>query len=265
MARRRPATALSIAGSDSCGGAGIEADLKAFGSCGVYGMCAITAVTAQNTVGVGRVQVVDPAVIADQIRSVCDDIGVDAVKIGMLANAETVDVVEQALCLAEGAPVVLDPVMVSETGAELLDENGRAALIERLIPKATVVTPNVAEARLLCGLSDGCDLEVLAQGVKDLGATAVVVTGGHSETQTDLYLDGTQKAELGGAWHKGYAGHGSGCTHSAALAAHLALGYETLDASRRARAIAAQAVLNTLTGLGSGKAPVDVLGLSAGR
>jgi hydroxymethylpyrimidine/phosphomethylpyrimidine kinase len=265
MAKRRPATALSIAGSDSSGGAGIEADLKAFGSCGVYGMCAITAVTAQNTVGVGQIQVIDPEVIADQIRSVCEDIGVDAVKIGMLANAETVDVVERALSLAEGAPVVLDPVMVSETGAELLDGNGRAAVIERLIPKATVVTPNVSEARLLCGASDERDLEALAEGVKDLGATAVVVTGGHAEAQIDLYLDGLQKAELGGVWHKGGAGHGSGCTHSAALAAHLALGYETLDAARRARTIASEAVVNTLTGLGSGKAPVDVLGLSVRR
>jgi hydroxymethylpyrimidine/phosphomethylpyrimidine kinase len=228
-------------------------------------MCAITVVTAQNTVGVTQMQVVDPAVVAAQIRACCEDIPVDAVKIGMLANAETVEAVEQALDFARGAPIVLDPVMVSGTGAQLLDEEGRTAMIERLVPKATVVTPNVFEARLICAAPDSVDLDALARGVRNLGATAVVVTGGHAGNAVDSYLDATQQLRLGGSQREGGAGHGSGCTHSSALAAHLALGFCPLEASRRARAIAGEAVVNTLTGLGSGMGPVDVLGLLQNR
>ena len=141
---------LSIAGSDSGGGAGIQADLKAFVACGVHGMTAITAITAQNTVGVTAVHAIPPEMIIAQVRAVSDDIGVDAVKIGMLGNAQTIEAVAQALDeLPAGTPVVLDPVMVAESGARLLEPEARAALIELLLPRATVVTPNVPEARAL--------------------------------------------------------------------------------------------------------------------
>src|SRR3712207_4811401 len=142
---------LSIAGSDSGGGAGIQADLKAFARCGVHGMTAITAITAQNTVAVAGVWAVAPEAIVAQVRAVAEDIGVDAVKIGMLGTAATIAAVEEALDLVADAPVVLDPVMVAESGATLLDDDAQAALRDRILPRATVVTPNVPEAKVLTG------------------------------------------------------------------------------------------------------------------
>src|SRR3954454_23101372 len=150
---------LSIAGSDSGGGAGIQADLKAFARCGVHGMTAITAITAQSTVAVDGVWPVAPEAIVAQVRAVADDIGVDAVKIGMLGTAETIAAVDEALDLVAGAPVVLDPVMVAESGARLLDEDAIESLSRRLVPRAAVVTPNVAEAAVLAGLDSGADSE----------------------------------------------------------------------------------------------------------
>src|SRR3954454_23735425 len=146
---RTPPRVLSIAGSDSGGGAGIQADLKAFARCGVHGMTAVTAITAQNTVSVTGVWPVAPEAIVAQVRAVAEDIGVDAVKIGMLGTAETIAAVDEALDLLPGAPVVLDPVMVAESGASLLDPKAGAALRERLLPRATVVTPNIDEAAAL--------------------------------------------------------------------------------------------------------------------
>ena len=153
MSERVP-TVLSIAGSDSGGGAGIQADLKAFARCGVHGTTAITAITAQNTVGVTGVEPVSPAMIVEQVRAVADDIGVDAVKIGMLGTAETIAAVVEALDLVGDAPVVVDPVMVAESGAVLLDEDARAALARDLLPLAAVATPNIPEARVLTGLGE---------------------------------------------------------------------------------------------------------------
>src|SRR3954466_13161002 len=177
MADRRIAAVLSIAGSDSGGGAGIQADLKAFARCGVHGMTAITALTAQNTTGVSAVHPVPPAMIVEQVRQVAEDIGVDAVKIGMLGTAETVHAVSEALELLEpGTPVVIDPVMVAESGAVLLDDTARAALARELLPKATVITPNVPEARVLAG---GGEPDELARKLYELGPENVVVTGGH--------------------------------------------------------------------------------------
>ena len=166
--RRIPAV-LSIAGSDSGGGAGIQADLKAFARCGVHGMTAITAITAQNTVGVSAVESISPAMIVAQVRAVAEDIGVDAVKIGMLGNGETVDAVVEALDLVGEAPIVVDPVMVAESGAVLLDDEARTALVERLLPLATVVTPNIPEARALTGAGEGDSQEDLAREVLALG------------------------------------------------------------------------------------------------
>ena len=263
MPRRVPAV-LSIAGSDSGGGAGIQADLKAFARCGVHGMTAITALTAQNTEGVTGVHAVPGEFIVEQVRAVASDIGVDAVKIGMLGTAATVAAVATALDLLEpGTPVVIDPVMVAESGAVLLDDDARAALVARLVPRATVITPNLPEARVLAGAGGAAsDAEDLARALHALGPAAVVVTGGHREAATDTFFDGETLALIPGDRHPDGAAHGSGCTHASALAAHLALGLTPLEAARAARAIAAEAVRDGLREIGRGAGPVDVLGLT---
>jgi hydroxymethylpyrimidine/phosphomethylpyrimidine kinase len=261
VTNERPPAVLSIAGSDSGGGAGIQADLKAFAASGVHGMTAITAITAQNTVGVSRIDQVAPSMIVEQVRAVVDDIGVDAVKVGMLGNVETIDAVVEALGLAGDAPVVVDPVMVAESGAVLLDPEARGALVERLLPLASVATPNLAEARELTGLDEGASQEELARAVKALGPDAVVVTGGHSEDGADLFFDGQEAVSIPGPRHPDGASHGSGCTHSSALAAGLALGESPLDAARWARELAAAAVAAGLAGIGAGSGPVDALGI----
>src|ERR1700679_247659 len=176
---------LSIAGSDSGGGAGIQADLKAFARCGVHGMTAITAITAQNTVGVEAVEMVAPEMIVAQVRAVAEDIGVDAVKIGMLGDAATVAAVGEA-------PFVLDPVMVAESGARLLDESAIEALVNDLLPLVTIATPNIPEARVLAGLGEDASQEDLARAVRLLGPDAVVITGGHSSKLVDLFYDGDE-------------------------------------------------------------------------
>jgi hydroxymethylpyrimidine/phosphomethylpyrimidine kinase len=259
MARPVPAV-LSIAGSDSGGGAGIQADLKAFARCGVHGMTAVTALTAQNTLTVSGIHPVPPEFIVEQVRAVHEDIGVDAVKIGMLGTATTVHAVRQALdLLPRTTPVVIDPVMVAESGAVLLDEEAREAIKHELLPRATVITPNLPEARVFVGAGDA---EELARRLHALGPRYVVVTGGHREEATDVFWDGETLHRLTGERHADGAAHGSGCTHSSALAAHLAKGYEPLEAARAAKAIAAEAVRNGLRGLGRGAGPVDVLAVS---
>lgn len=263
MARNTPPTALSIAGSDSGGGAGIQADLKAFARVGVHGMTAITAITAQNTVGVHFVELVTPQAVFAQILASAEDIGVDAVKIGMLGSAETIDAVAVGLTYfgVQHAPVVIDPVMVAESGAVLLDDETREALVEVLFPTCDVVTPNIPEARVLTGLGEGAGQEELARAVVALGPKAVVVTGGHSEELVDLFFDGEQVVEIPGERHPDGAAHGSGCTHSSALAAYLARGEEPLEAARKARVVASEAVGAGLRGIGRGAGPVNVLGL----
>jgi hydroxymethylpyrimidine/phosphomethylpyrimidine kinase len=255
---------LSIAGSDSGGGAGIQADLKAFARCGVHGMTAIAALTAQNTVAVTGVFQVPGEFIVAQVRAVVEDIGVDAVKIGMLGDADTVRAVREALELLDpGTPVVLDPVMVAESGAVLLDEPARVAIVEELLPRVTVITPNVPEARVLAGSANGGDdAEALARHLHALGPAAVVVTGGHRDAATDVFFDGDALELIAGDRHPDGAAHGSGCTHSSALAAHLALGYAPVDAARAARRIAGEAVRDGIRGLGAGSGPVDVFGLT---
>lgn len=260
MAADRIPAVLSIAGSDSGGGAGIQADLKAFARVGVHGMTAITAITAQNTVGVEAVQAISPRVIVAQVRAVAEDIGVDAVKIGMLGTVETVEAVVEALGLVGEAPVVIDPVMVAESGAALLDDEARAALVERLLPLTSIATPNIPEARVLTGLGEGAGQEELARAVLALGPRAVVVTGGHSEDVVDFFFDGGSAVEISGERHPDGAAHGSGCTHSSALAAFLARGEEPLKAARRAREIASAAVGAGLRDIGKGPGPVNVLG-----
>jgi len=265
MSRIVPAV-LSIAGSDSGGGAGIQADLKTFARCGVHGMTALTALTAQSTVGVTAVHTVPRELIVEQVRAVSDDIGVDAVKIGMLGTAETVHAVREALALIGPVPIVIDPVMVAESGAVLLDDAARAALVEQLLPLATVITPNVPEARVLAALGGGeppTSAEELARALHALGPRTVVVTGGHRREVTDVFFDGETIELLPGERHPDGAAHGSGCTHSSALAARLALGDEPLAAARAARAIAADAVRAGLREIGAGGGPVDVFDLTS--
>jgi hydroxymethylpyrimidine/phosphomethylpyrimidine kinase len=258
---------LSIAGSDSGGGAGIQADLKAFARCGVHGTTAITALTAQNTVAVTRVQAVAGDMVVAQIEAVASDLGVDAVKVGMVGAAPVIEAVAAALdALPAGTPVVLDPVMVAESGGRLLEADAEQALIELLLPRATVVTPNVPEARVLAGPGAGdLDGAPLARAVQAAGARNVVVTGGHRAQATDVLLTETGDViEITGARHPDGAAHGSGCTHSSALAAHLALGFALHEAARAARAIAADAVRLGLHELGAGPGPVNVLGVGRG-
>jgi hydroxymethylpyrimidine/phosphomethylpyrimidine kinase len=253
---------LSIAGSDSGGGAGIQADLKAFARVGVHGMTAITAITAQNTVAVEAVEAISPEAIVAQVRAVAEDIGVDAVKIGMLGTAETVEAVVEALGYVGEAPVVIDPVMIAESGAVLLDEDARRALAERLLPLAAVVTPNIPEARELTGLGEEASQAELARALVERGAKAAVVTGGHSEAVVDVFCDGSEVVEIPGERHADGAAHGSGCTHSSSLAAFLALGRDPLSAARGAREITSGAVRDGLRNLGAGAGPVDVFNLA---
>jgi hydroxymethylpyrimidine/phosphomethylpyrimidine kinase len=260
-ANRPVPVALSIAGSDSGGGAGIQADLKAFARCGVHGATAITALTAQNTLEVEAVTPVAPEMIVAQVRAVAADLGVDAVKIGMLADETTIDAVVEALGLVGDAPIVVDPVMVAESGAELLAPAARSALIERMLPLATVATPNLAEARSLSGLGARASPRELGEAILALGPASVIVTGGHTGSGADVLVDDSGAMTIEGPRYPPGATHGSGCTHSSAVAAFLARGVELGEAARWAREIAAEAVGNGLHELGRGSGPVDVLGI----
>jgi hydroxymethylpyrimidine/phosphomethylpyrimidine kinase len=227
-------------------------------------MTAIAALTAQNTVGVTGIHPVPGEFIIAQVRAVAEDIGVDAVKIGMLGTAEIVESVRTALGhIDDGVPIVIDPVMVAESGAVLLDDEARAAIVTRLLPLATVITPNLPEARVLAGDHD--DVAALARALHDLGPAAVVVTGGHRDEATDVFFDGTDVHLLPGERHPDGAAHGSGCTHSSALAAHLALGYTPLEAARAARRIASDAVRDGHREIGQGAGPVNALGVAVRR
>jgi hydroxymethylpyrimidine/phosphomethylpyrimidine kinase len=266
-ARRTP-TALTIAGSDSGGGAGIQADLKAFARCGVHGTSAITAITAQNTTGVRAVHPVPPEIVLAQVRAVLADIGADAVKVGMLATPELVRTVALALDeLPLGTPVVVDPVMVAESGARLLAPEAQEALVREVLPRATVLTPNLPEARVLAGGDAEADGEKLLRALLALGPAVVVLTGGHRERAVDLFLDSDEGAvgEIAGQRHPDGAAHGSGCTHSSVLAAQLALGATPLQAARVARELAGRAIAAGLRELGGGAGPVDVIDLAAMR
>ena len=263
MTPRRVPVVLSIAGSDSGGGAGIQADLKAFANAGVHGTTAITAITVQNTLAVTAVHPVPPAIIQAQVRAVAGDLGIDAVKIGMLGDAATIEAVAEVLDeLPEGTPIVLDPVMIAESGARLLQQEAEDALAHRLLPRATVVTPNVPEAQALTGLPGGATADELVQAVHRLGPRVAIVTGGHREQATDLVFDGATLTEIPGDKHPDGAAHGSGCTHSSTLAARLALGDDPVEAARHAKRIASQAVRDGLRDLGAGAGPVDVFGLT---
>jgi hydroxymethylpyrimidine/phosphomethylpyrimidine kinase len=247
---------LTIAGSDSGGGAGIQADLKAFAAAGCFGMTAIVALTAQNTLGVSAVQELPPTFVEAQLQAVFDDIGVDAAKTGMLFSRELIDTVADFLA-AHPVPLVVDPVMVASSGAQLLRDDAVGSLVDRLFPLATVVTPNLPEAEALVG-RNGSRTE-LAERMHELGAPAVIVTGGHGDDAVDHLFDGHEHVEIEVERHDVAATHGAGCTHSATLAALLARGESLEDAARGAARVASEAVRNGLSEIGAGEGPVNVL------
>ena len=251
-------TALTIAGSDSSGGAGIQADLKTFAAHGVFGMSAITAITAQNTLGVHAVASVAPDIVAAQIDAVVSDIGADATKIGMLGNADVVRVVAAAV-RRHGLPnLVLDTVMVAKSGARLLEPAAVTVLAAELLPLAVVVTPNVPEAEALTGLRvrSVADAHAAAARLVSMGARAAVVKGGHLEgPPVDVLHDGRSSIELHAERIPGSHTHGTGCTFSAAIAARLALG-DALDAAVRAAKAYVTRAIAQAPGLGRGHGPL---------
>jgi hydroxymethylpyrimidine/phosphomethylpyrimidine kinase len=248
---------LTIAGSDSGGGAGIQADLKAFAAAGAHGMSAIVALTAQNTVGVTGVYELPPAFVTAQLEAVFGDIGVDAAKTGMLFSRTVIEAVASFLD-GHRVPLVVDPVLIAASGARLLEEDAVEALVARMFPLARVVTPNLAEARALCGESTRASRRELAERLVELGAAAAIVTGGHGEPVDHLF-DGERHLEIPVERLDVPATHGAGCTHSATLAALLARGLPLEDAARGAARAATDAVRHGLVEIGAGDGPVDVL------
>jgi hydroxymethylpyrimidine/phosphomethylpyrimidine kinase len=251
--------ALSIAGSDSGGGAGIQADLKTFCSLQVYGATVVTALTAQNTVGVTEVDVADPEMVRAQLDAVLSDIGADAVKTGMLGNAGIVHAVAEALRQFEVAHLVIDPVMVSKSGACLLEDDAVDALMNELFPLATVVTPNVPEAERMTGMKVACQDDMLQAAAKILttGVAYVVIKGGHLEGDaTDLIYTRDTHHFLRSPRIMTRCTHGTGCTFSAAIAAYLARGLDALNAIKCAKTYITQAIL-TAKELGQGHSPIN--------
>jgi hydroxymethylpyrimidine/phosphomethylpyrimidine kinase len=260
-APRRP-RALTIAGSDSGGGAGIQADLKTFGAFGVYGASAITAITAQNTLGVRAIHEVPPDVVAAQIDAVLEDIGADAAKTGMLSSAPIIEAVADRLRAHSVAVLVVDPVMVAKSGDALLRPEAVRALIELLLPMAAVVTPNAPEATVLSGIEvkDAESAREAARRIHALGPAIVIVKGGHldGERSDDLLFDGRSFEILSGRRIETPHTHGTGCTFSAAIAACLARGMTPLEAAREARAFL-QGAIEHAEPLGAGHGPVNHL------
>ena len=244
---------LTIASSDSGGGAGIQADLKAFARCGAHGMSAIVALTAQNTLGVTAIEELSPAFVRAQIDAVLDDIGADAAKTGMLFSAPLIEAVADAL-ETRYLPLVVDPVMVASSGSRLLLPDAVGTLVERLFPLATVVTPNLPEAQALTQLETE-DRAALAERLAAMGAPAVLVTGGHGAEPVDHLFDGSTHVAIPVARHRIAATHGAGCTHSAVLAAGLAAGLSLTEAARQAADVAGDAGRPRARRTGRGRRP----------
>jgi hydroxymethylpyrimidine/phosphomethylpyrimidine kinase len=268
MESRTVPRALTIAGSDSGGGAGIQADLNTFGAFGVFGTTAITAVTVQNTLGVSSFEELSPSTVAAQIRAVAEDIGVDAAKTGMLASEPIVSAVADAVASTGIRALVVDPVSVSKHGHRLLAEDAVASLRERILPLATLATPNLPEAAVLAGIAvDGPD-DMLRAGERllELGAGAVLVKGGHLEGAgaDDLFVDATRREWLRGERLQTRNTHGTGCVLSAAITACLARGDGLLDAVRTGKGFVTEAIRHALE-IGGGIGPVDPLWRTRGR
>jgi len=255
--------ALTIATSDSGGGAGIQADLKAFAAAGAHGSSVLVALTAQNTRAVTAIHELPPAFVVAQLDAVFDDIGVDAAKTGMLFSRTLIETVA-AYLRDRRVPLVVDPVMVASSGAQLLEDDAVDALVGQLFPLATVVTPNLMEARALTGDASNKLLQgELAVRLHGMGAPAVIVTGGHGELAADHLFDGREHVDIPVERYEVAATHGAGCTHSATLAALLARGASLADAARGAAEAASRAVAQGLVEIGSGEGPVDVLGVKS--
>ena len=250
--------ALTIATSDSGGGAGIQADLKAFAAAGAYGASVLVALTAQNTVGVTAIHELPPAFVRAQLDAVFDDIGVDAAKTGMLFSRTAIETVAGYL-RERPVPLVVDPVLVASSGAQLLEDDAVESLVALLFPLATVVTPNLLEAKTLTGLD--APRRELAERLHELGAPAAIVTGGHGDEAVDHLFDGSEHVEIAVKRHDVAATHGAGCTHSATLTALLARGESLVDAAHGAAEAAGRAVAQGLVEIGSGEGPVDILGV----
>lgn len=251
-------TALTIAGSDPSGGAGIQADLKTFHEHRVYGMAAITLLTVQNTAGVKSVQVLDPAFVKDQIESVVTDIAPKAVKTGALGSALVIETA--ALCAEKfNFLLVVDPVMVSKHGAPLMDQSAVETLIRRLLPKALLVTPNLDEAAALSGMafSGKESIPKMAEIILRMGPRAVLIKGGHRQDEaTDYYLSGGEEKWFASELVQTRHTHGTGCTYSAAITANLARGVKLLDAVLKAKSYITRAI-KTAPGFGTGCGPVN--------
>ena len=261
VGRPRP-RALTIAGSDSSGGAGIQADLKTFAAFGVYGASAVTAITAQNTLGVGAIHEVPAEVVTAQIDAVLSDIGADAVKTGMLFSTAIIEAVAYRLRAYGVTHLVVDPVMVAKSGDQLLRDNAVAALRELLLPLAEVVTPNADEASVLAGIGvvDGDSAHEAARRIHALGPRYVIVKGGHLDgpTSDDLVFDGERFEVLSGRRIATRHTHGTGCTFSAAIAAGLAAGCTPLEAAQAARAFV-QGAIEHAEPIGAGHGPLNHL------
>jgi hydroxymethylpyrimidine/phosphomethylpyrimidine kinase len=254
-----PRVALTIAGSDSSGGAGIQADLKTFQALGVYGMSAITAVTVQNTRKVYAIQEIEPRIVHDQITCLFDDIAIDAIKIGMVSSTALIEAIAGALkSVTHLPPVVLDPVMISKSGYALLKEEARQKLVEKLFPLAEVVTPNIHEAQALIGgaIETTGDMETAAKSIAGLGARKVVIKGGHlvGGKATDVLYDGLHYRHISGPRVDTPNTHGTGCTFASAIAAGLAKGILFFKAVENAKTYINGAIANALA-IGRGHGP----------
>jgi hydroxymethylpyrimidine/phosphomethylpyrimidine kinase len=253
-----PPIALTIAGSDSGGGAGIQADLKTFSALGVYGMSVLTAITAQNTLGVTAVADIPVDIISAQIDAVLSDIGADAVKTGMLSSAEIIETVADGMGRHKVARLVVDPVMVATSGDRLLRPDAVETLRSVLLPMATVATPNLPEAEMLLGRSVASvsEMREAARALADLGPQSVIVKGGHLEGDAvDVFYDGTDMLELSAKRIDTTSTHGTGCTLASAIAANLALGHGLSDSVRNAKAYLTEAIAHAYQ-VGQGHGPV---------
>lgn len=249
---------LTVAGSDSCGGAGIQADLKTFSAHGVYGMSVITAVTAQNTQGVFAVQNISPEVIAGQINAIFEDIEVDALKIGMVSVIETIKTIEERLRKHRARNIVLDPVMISKSGFPLLQPEAGEALVKHLFPLAQIVTPNIPEAEAITGIKirETADMKEAARAIFFHGPAYVLIKGGHLEDRAvDVLFDGRDFLELNVPRIATKNTHGTGCTLSASLASNLALGFSVNEAIQLSKKYITTAIKHSLT-IGQGTGPV---------
>ena len=255
--------ALTIAGSDSGGGAGIQADIKTFSAIGVFGTSAITAVTAQNTRGVRGIQPIAPDIVKGQIEAVLEDFTVDAIKIGMLHNVSIINEIARILPEAKPIPIILDPVMISTSGSRLLENDAIQAFIDKLLPLATLLTPNIPETEYLSGvkIKDTTDIARAASILRNKGCEAILIKGGHiagKESTDHLFIKGEETLRLTSPTIKTQNTHGTGCTLSSAIAAYMALGYSLTEAVRQAKTYINEAIIHGADArMGEGHGPVN--------